>query len=92
MRASMEESRLCKTLQPILKSELAEGNSIESIDAPAGTSCPLAINLKNKINHVAISKLSLVNTVENWQNKDRHYSQQSGYSCTKYKHSIAGPL
>lgn len=88
----MEESSLCKTLQPILEAELAEGNSIESIDAPAGSNCPFAINLKNRINHSKISELSLCNTVEAWENKDRHYPVQSGYSCTKFKHSIAGPL
>jgi hypothetical protein len=92
MEYIMEESRLCKTLQPILDSELAEGNSIESIDTPAGTNCPFAVHLKNKINHLTIKKLSLANTVENWQNKDKHYPLQNGYSCTKFKHSIAGPL
>jgi len=88
----MEDDRLCKTLQPILEAELAGGNSIESIEAPAGAKCPFAINLKNKINHKKISLLSLSNTVEKWQNTDRHYSVQSGYFCTKYKHSIAGPM
>ncbi|MEW8023692.1 MAG: hypothetical protein AB2803_08300 [Candidatus Thiodiazotropha sp.] len=88
----MDETRLCKTLQPILELELASGNSIESVDAPAGTACPFAINLKNRINHQSVSQLQLENTIEKWQNTDRHYPLQSGYKCTKYKHSIAGPL
>lgn len=88
----MPDERLCKTLKPILELELSKGNSIESIDTPAGTKCTFAINLKKRIEHEAISKLILANTVEQWQNKDRHYPLQSGYSCSKYNHSIAGPL
>ncbi|MES9880128.1 MAG: hypothetical protein ABW185_04525 [Sedimenticola sp.] len=77
----MEESRLCKTLQPILEAELAEGNSIESIDAPAGSNCPFAINLKNRINYSKISELSLCNTVEAWENKDRNNWGQIQIKC-----------
>jgi len=86
------DERLCKTLQPILELELSRGNTIESIDAPAGTRCPFAINLKKRINHEAVKNLSLANTVEKWENKDQHYPVQSGYGCNKYKHLIAGPL
>jgi len=85
------DERLCNTLQSILELELAAGNSIESIDAAAGTACPFAINLKHRINHQSVSEILLANTVEKWQNTDRHYPLQSGYKCTKYKHSIAGP-
>lgn len=86
------DERLCSTLQPILELELARGNAVDSIEAPAGTHCPLAINLKKKMDHQAISGLPLASTVEKWENKDRHYSLQGGYTCVKYKHSIAGPL
>ncbi|MEW8214333.1 MAG: hypothetical protein AB2725_06415 [Candidatus Thiodiazotropha endolucinida] len=86
------DERLCKTLQPILVLELSRGNFIESVDAPAGTNCPFAINLKKRIDHEAVSKLSLANTVEKWENKGQHYPVQSGYGCSKYKHSIAGPI
>lgn len=91
LEISMDE-RLCKTLKPILELELSRGNVIESIDAPAGTSCSLVLNLRERIDHEAVSKLSLANTVERWENKDRHYPLQVGYGCSKYKHSIAGPL
>ncbi len=86
------EDRLCTTLKPILELELSRGNVIESIEASAGTGCPFAINLKKCIDHEAVSKLSLSNTVEKWENKDQHYAVQSGYGCSKYKHSIAGPM
>lgn len=86
------DQRLCKTLQPILELELSRGNQIESIEAPAGAHCAIAINLKKKVNHEAIGELLLAESVERWENKDRHYPLQSGYTCKKYKHSIAGPL
>jgi hypothetical protein len=86
------DSRLCNTLQPILQLEIAMGNSIASIEAPAGSNCSFAIHLANKLHHQEIKKLNLPNSVESWENKDRHYPLQSGYACTKYRHSIAGPL
>lgn len=86
------DERLCKTLQPILELELARGNEVESIETMSWTNCPYSVNLKNRIDHEAVSKLTLANTVEKWENKDRHYSLQSGYGCSKFKHTIAGPL
>jgi hypothetical protein len=35
----MDETRLCQTLQPILTSEVASGNSIMSMDTLAATAC-----------------------------------------------------
>ncbi len=86
------DQRLCSTLQPVLEWELSRGNCIESIEAPAGTNCPFLMNLKNKMDHTGLSNLLLPSTVEKWENKDRHYPLQSGYTCSKYRHSIAGPL
>ena len=84
--------QLCKTLEPIYKLEISLGNTVKSIDTPAGSKCPFAINLNDKLHFNEIAKqIDLASTVEKWENKDRHYPLQSGYACSKYKHSIAGP-
>ncbi len=83
---------LCESLQPILKLELARGNEIESINVMSWTNCSYAVNLKNKMDHASVSNLALPETVQKWECQDSHYSLQSGYSCSKSKHSIAGPL
>ena len=82
-----------KSLLPIYELEVELGNSIASVDSPAGTNCPFAINFTQRLHHEEINKqLKLSPTVERWTNRDKHYPEQSGYFCSKYKHSIAGPL
>lgn len=84
---------LCDSLKPIYDLEIALGNEVESIDSPAGTKCPYAVNFKSKLHFVEIeNQLALSPSVEQWSNKDAHYPRQKGYFCSKYKHSIAGPL
>ncbi len=85
--------KLCESLIPIYDLEISLGNEVESIDSPAGTKCPHAVNFKNKLHFSEIEKqLSLSSSVEQWTNKDKHYPLQKGYFCNKYKHSVAGPL
>ena len=85
--------KLCETLSPIYDLEISLGNKVESIDSPAGTKCPYAVNFKHKLHFDEIKKqLNLSSSVHQWSNKDGHYPLQKGYFCDKYKHSIAGPL
>jgi len=87
------EKRLSGNLLPIFKIELELGNSVARIDCPAGTKCPYAVVMRNKINHKEIdSRLELTNEVKKWESRDQHYDLESGYACEKTKHAIAGPL
>lgn len=85
--------KLCETLQSIYELEIELGNEVESIDSPAGTKCPYAVNFKNKLHFLEIKKqLNLATSVEEWTNNDKHYPLQKGYVCNKFKHSVSGPL
>ena len=78
---------------PIYDLEISLGNEVESIDAPAGTKCSYAVNFKNILHFSEIeNQLSLPASVDQWENKDRHYPVQKGYFCNNNKHSIAGPF
>lgn len=84
---------LCSTLQPIYELEVSLGNSIKSIEAPAGTHCFYAVNFRKKLHlKVIYEQLLLPESVVEWSNKDHHYDLQTGFYCNKFKHSIAGPL
>ena len=85
--------KLCETLSTIYNLEISLGNEVESLDSPAGTKCPYAVNFRNKLHFDEIKKqLNLSSSVEQWTNRDKHYPSQKGYFCNEYKHSIAGPL
>lgn len=83
---------LSENLKLIYELEISLGNTVASIDSPAGTKCPLAINFKNGLNHFKIKELNLNNSVEHFINKDPHYPKESGYVCKKTNHVISGPL
>ena len=92
---AIEESdmELCNTLKPIFDLEIEHGNEVEYIDSPAGSKCPYSVTFKHRLHYEVIEKkLNLSPSVERWENKDRHYPIQGGYKCTKYNHSISGPL
>ena len=85
--------RLSLTLSPIYELEISLGNIVARVDEPAGTSCPFAVILKNRLHHNEIkTALTLSPEVEKWENKDRHYPLEAGYVCRISKHVIAGPL
>jgi hypothetical protein len=87
------EEKLSEGLLPVYKLELSLGNVVARIDCPAGTKCPYAVILKNKINHKAIKEqLELHSSISKWENRDRHYPLESGYSCEKTRHAISGPM
>ena len=84
---------ICKTLLPIFELEISLGNTVESINSPAGTKCPYAVNFTKRFHFKEIEKqLILASSVDKWKNIDSHYPKQSGYVCNKYKHSLAWPL
>jgi hypothetical protein len=84
---------LCKTLLPIYELEIELGNIVKSIDSPVGTNCPYAVNFINRLHFNEInSRLNLSPSVERWANRDKHYLLQEGFYCSKYRHSVAGPL
>ena len=84
---------LSNNLKPIYELEISQGNTVVSIDSPAGTKCPLAINFKNGLNHFKIkNELTLSNSVEHFINQDSHYPKESGYVCKKTNQVISGPL
>jgi hypothetical protein len=89
----MEElTYLSGALKPIVDFELSVGNEIERIDRPAGTRCPLAVVFRRRLDFEGFEKMHGKPTgVEQWENLDRHYDLESGYTCVKTNHAIAGP-
>ena len=88
----MKES-LSLHLQPIYDMEIALGNTVNRIDEPAGSNCPLAIVFHKPLHKNAIeSRLSLPASVKWWENHDTHYSIEGGYVCDETRHTVAGPL
>ena len=84
---------LSENLRDILEYELARGNSISRIDQPAGTRCPLAVILSKPLDIRAYKAgHQLPANVQTWENRDRHYPLEAGYSCEHSRHAIAGPL
>lgn len=84
---------LCNTLKPIFDLEIEQGNEVEYIESPAGSKCPYSVTFKYRLHYEEIEEsLKLPQSLERWKNKDRHYPLQSGNKCTKYNHSISGPL
>ena len=84
---------LSNSLKAIVDYELSIGNEIKRIDRPAGTKCPLAVVFKKPLSFRGfIEKNELPAGVERWENKDRHYDQESGYVCEKTRQAMAGPI
>jgi len=81
---------LSDTLKPICELEINLGNEVEGVHRDMWSNCPLSVVFKKPLHHDAIAKLGL-SGVEYWENKDTHYSLESGYVCKTTRHSIAGP-
>jgi len=82
---------LCSELKDIYDYEIAHGNEVERIDAPAGTDCPLCIVFKLKLKFIASQK-KLDETVLYWECNDPYYPSQAGYSEQRTKQVICGPM
>ena len=83
---------LSENLKNILALELQLGNSVERIDRPAGSECPLAVAMKTPLHHKELQECGNFGTVEYWENRDSHYPLETGYWCSETKQSISGPL
>ena len=85
--------KLCSDLRPIYDHELAHGNYVASVTAPAGTKCDYAIVFAEPLNFIdSAAAENLPPTVEYWECRDPHYDIEAGYFCAKHSHSISGPL
>ena len=86
-------AKLSRDLQAILDLELGLGNEIAYTAEPAGTECPYAIGMKQPLHDAQIRERGLLPPwVQPWTNTDPHYEIESGYSCQKTRHCIAGPI
>lgn len=84
---------LSTQLEGVLEFEVKRGNQIERIDRPAGSTCPLAVILKQSLDVAGfVSANGMPAGVRTWENRDRHYPLEKGFVCEKTKHAIAGPL
>jgi len=86
-------TQLSQNLTPIYEIELRLGNVVQSIDEPAGSKCPLALNFLHQLHIAEIrDQIALPASVEYWENRDSHYPMQNGYRCNVTGHVISGPL
>lgn len=84
---------LSEKLQSMLQFELERGNSIERIEQPAGTRCPMAVVLSKPLDIAGFKAThGLPSGVDTWENHDRHYPTQAGYVCERTRHALAGPI
>ncbi|HRT88361.1 MAG TPA: hypothetical protein P5296_17265 [Anaerohalosphaeraceae bacterium] len=85
--------KLSSNLRSIYDLELALGNEVVHVYEPAGDRCPLEIIFKKPLHKAEIaSRLKLGSDVTWWENRDPHYSIESGYMCEQTRHALAGPL
>ena len=84
--------RLSANLRSIYLLEISLGNSVQRIDEPAGTKCPLAVVFEDPLHFEEAENLGLVSSnVKRWKNVDPHYPLEAGYLCRKTNHALAGP-
>jgi len=84
--------RLSPLLQPIYNLELGLGNTVDRIDEPAGTKCPLAVVFKKPFHFTEIkARLKLAAEVSEWENSDPHYPLEKGFVCKQTQHVISAP-
>jgi hypothetical protein len=84
---------ICPDLRLVYDNEIANGNSVERIDAPAGTECEYAVVFNQPLMIWGAPKTAeLASTVKYWECRDSHYAIEAGYFCSKHRHSIAGPV
>jgi hypothetical protein len=85
-------SRLCEHLRPFLDELVRRGAAIAAVEVDAWTECELAVVLdRGLFLPEAERELELPGCVELWQNKDPHYSPNTGLFCNACKHSLGWP-
>mgnify|MGYP007059384887 CR=1 FL=1 len=85
--------RLSDDLKPICELERSLGNEIVAVLEPAGSECPYAIVFRDPLHFDAIARdLSLAATVTKWKCEDPHYSIEAGFSCSRTRHAVSGPV
>lgn len=85
-------SDLSSSLRAIYDYEISRGNSVERIDRPAGSNCPLAVIFAAPLDiRGFIDAKGLPANVTTWENRDRHYPLEKGYLCETTRHALAGP-
>ena len=84
---------LTESLAGALAFELARGNSVERVDRPAGSRCPLAVIMARPLDIVGYTAAhGLPTGVDTWENRDSHYPLERGYVCGRTRHAISGPI
>jgi hypothetical protein len=84
---------LSEFLEPIYEYEISRGNTVERVDRPAGSNCPLAVVFAMPLDVQGfISSLGLPSNAKTWENRDRHYPLEKGFVCEITHQAIAGPL
>ena len=85
--------RLSPDLLPIVELELSLGNQIRFVQTEGWSRCPLAVTFERPLHFAEVKvRLTLPDTVKTWENRDPHYDIESGFSCEKTRHAIAGPI
>lgn len=85
-------THLSSNLRPIFDYEIGRGNSVERIDRPAGTKCPLAVIFSKPLDIEGFARVhGLPQSVSTWSNRDKHYPLEDGYVCEETRHALAGP-
>jgi hypothetical protein len=85
--------QLCDDLRLVYDFEVAHGNFVTAISAPAGTKCSYEVIFSEPLKIIGTTNaMQLPEFLQYWENRDPHYDIEAGYFCPKHKHSVAGPL
>jgi len=88
-----EVVNLCAELRVIYEYEIAHGNVVASVAAPAGTQCDYAIAFREPLKSWGAAEArSLPDAVRRWECNDTHYALEAGFYCSEHRHSVAGPI
>jgi hypothetical protein len=86
---------LCDHLRTVVDLELQLGNTIRSVDAPAGTRCPVAVVFLNVLHRTEIERVLRPTAPISWHdNADPHFevAGTAGYFCEEDRHFVYGPV
>jgi len=84
---------ICADLRIVYDYEIAHGNTIVRIDAPAGSECEYALVFADSLKIWGTAKTGeLPLVVRSWECRDTHYPIEAGFYCGEHRHSIAGPI
>jgi hypothetical protein len=83
---------ICPDLRLVYDYEVAHGNTVARIDAPAGTECEYAIVFAEPLKIWGTAKTGEISpAVKYWECLDTHYAIEVGFYCREHRHSVAGP-